>query len=67
MTDEFKQRLADVKILISMKQVFLPHEAKIIFDLHNEITGKNLPITRCASCVNTVLSVIKKAIRDNAI
>jgi hypothetical protein len=67
MTEELLHRLVDAKILISAKQVFTPNEAKIIFDLYNDITGEKQQITTCGACVNRVLTRLKKEIRANGL
>ena len=67
MTEELLHRLVDAKILIQTKSVFTPNEAKIIFDLYNDITGENKAVTSCSACVNTVLSRLKKEIRNSGI
>jgi len=67
MTEEIKHRLVDAKILISAKQVFTPNEAKIIFDLYNDITGEQQQITTCGTCVARVLTRLKKEIRQNGL
>ena len=67
MTEELKHRLVDAKILIQSKSVFTPTEAKLIFDLYNDITGQNMAVTTCSACVNNVLSRLKKEIRNAGI
>jgi hypothetical protein len=67
MTEELLHRLIDAKILISAKQVFTPNEAKIIFDLYNDITGSNDQVTSCSACVSKVVTRLKKEIRNAGI
>lgn len=67
MTEELLFRLAAAKVLIQGKQVFAPHEAKIIFDLYNDITGEKKAITSCGACVNGVLTRLKKEMRNNGL
>jgi hypothetical protein len=67
MNEDILHRLVDVKILISAKQVFTPNEAKIIFDLYNDITGANDQVTSCSACVNKVITRLKKEIRANGL
>lgn len=67
MTDEIKHRLVDAKILLSAKQVFTPNEAKIIFDLYNDITGEKQAVTNCGTCISRVLTTLKKEIRANGL
>jgi len=67
MTQEILTRLANAKILIQGKQVFKPVEAKIIFDLYNDITGEREPITSCGACVNRVLTRLKKEMREHGL
>lgn len=67
MTEELKHRLVDAKILIQTKSVFTPTEAKLIFDLYNDITGQTMAVTTCSACVNNVLSRLKKEMRENGI
>jgi hypothetical protein len=64
MTEELLIRLADAKLLIQNKQVFSAPEAKIIFDLYNDITGEKEAITSCGACVNRVLTRLKKEMRN---
>jgi len=64
MTEELLARLADAKLLIHNKQVFTAPEAKIIFDLYNDITGENKAVTSCSACVNGVLTRLKKEMRN---
>jgi len=67
MNEELLFRLAAAKVLIQGKQVFAPHEAKIIFDLYNDITGEKKAITSCGACVNGVLTRLKKEMRNNGL
>lgn len=67
MTEEILKRLADSKVLIQGKSVFNSTEAKIIFDLFNDITGERRAVTSCGACVNTVLSRLKKEMRNAGI
>ena len=67
MTEEIKHRLVDAKILISAKQVFTGNEAKLIFDLYNDITGEKMQVTSCSSCVSKVVNRLKKEIRQNGL
>ena len=67
MTEELKHRLVDAKIIISSKQSFTPNEAKIIFDLYNDITGQKMTVTTCSACVNNVVTRLKKEIRANGL
>ena len=67
MTQEILHRLVDVKILIQSKSVFTPTEAKIIFDLYNEITGENKAVTSCSACVSNVVGRLKKEMRNAGI
>ena len=67
MTPEILHRLVDVKILIQSKSAFTPTEAKIIFDLYNEITGEKKVVTTCPACVNGVISRLKKECRNAGI
>ena len=67
MTQELLHRLVDAKILISAKQVFTANEAKIIFDLYNDITGEKEQVTSCSACVNKVLTRLKKEMRNAGI
>ena len=67
MTEEIKHRLVDAKILISAKQVFTGNEAKLIFDLYNDITGEVMQVTNCSSCVSKVVNRLKKEIRTNGL
>lgn len=67
MTEELLTRLASAKVLIQGKQVFKPAEAKIIFDLYNDITGEKKAITSCGACVNNVLTRLKKEMRANGL
>jgi len=67
MNEQLLIRLAAAKVLIQGKQVFAPHEAKIIFDLYNDITGEREPITSCGACVNRVLTRLKKEMRNNGL
>lgn len=67
MTEELKHRLVDAKIIISSKQSFTPNEAKIIFDLYNDITGQKMAVTTCSACVNNVVTRLKKEIRANGL
>jgi len=67
MSEELLIRLADVKALIHNKAVFTNPEAKIIFDLFNDITGERRAVTSCGACVNTVLTRLKKEIRNNGL
>jgi len=67
MTEELLTRLTDVKALIHNKQVFTNPEAKIIFDLFNDITGERRAVTSCGACVNTVLTRLKKEMRNAGI
>ena len=67
MTEEILHRLVDAKILMSAKQVFTGNEAKIIFDLYNDITGSNDQVTSCSACVSKVVTRLKKEIRANGL
>ena len=67
MTEELLKRLADSKVLIQSKSVFNPTEAKIIFDLFNDITGETRAVTSCGACVSNVLSRLKKEMRNAGI
>jgi hypothetical protein len=67
MNEELLIRLADVKALIHNKQVFTAPESKIIFDLFNDITGERRAVTTCGACINTVLTRLKKEIRNNGL
>lgn len=67
MTEEIKHRLVDAKILMSAKQVYTPNEAKIIFDLYNDITGEKEQVTTCGVCVSRVTTRLKKEIRKNGL
>lgn len=64
MTEELLHRLVDAEILILTKSSFTPNEAKIIFDLYNDITGETMLVTKCSSCVTSVISRLKKEIRN---
>jgi len=64
MTEELLARLTASKHLIQGKSVFNPTEAKIIFDLFNDITGERRAVTSCGACVNTVLTRLKKEMRN---
>lgn len=64
MEEEILHRLVDAKILMSAKQVFTANEAKIIFDLYNDITGANDQVTSCSACVSKVVTRLKKEIRN---
>lgn len=65
MSEDLKQRLIDLKIMTSMKQVFNSAELRLIFEAVSEITGKVQQPTSCGACINNALSVIKRAIREN--
>lgn len=67
MTEELLTRLANAKVLILSKTMFKPNEAKIIFDLYNDITGEKMQITTCGACVNNVLTRLKKEMRNAGI
>lgn len=67
MNQELLIRLASAKVLIQGKQVFNGTEAKIIFDLYNDITGERQPITNCSACVNRVLTRLKKEMREHGL
>lgn len=67
MTEEILHRLVDAKILIQSKSFFTANEAKIIFDLYNDITGETMQVTKCSSCVSNVISRLKKEIRNAGI
>lgn len=67
MTEDLKQRLIDVKILIGMKQRFNPIEQRIIYDLYNEITGENKVPNGCGACLQNTLSRLKKEMRNAGI
>jgi hypothetical protein len=67
MTEELLARLTASKHLIQGKSVFNPTEAKIIFDLFNDITGERRQVTSCGACVNTVLTRLKKEMRNAGI
>lgn len=67
MTEELLTRLANSKILIQSKSMFKPNEAKIIFDLYNDITGEKMQVTTCGACVNNVLTRLKKEMRNAGI
>ena len=67
MNQELLIRLASAKVLIQGKQVFNGAEAKIIFDLYNDITGEKKAITSCGACVNNVLTRLKKEMRANGL
>jgi len=67
MSEEILIRLANAKVLIQGRQSFKPLEAKVIFDLYNDITGEKEPITTCGACVNRVLTRLKKEMRANGL
>jgi hypothetical protein len=67
MTEEVLHRLVDAKILIQSKSFFTTNEAKIIFDLYNDITGETMQVTKCSSCVSNVITRLKKEIRNAGI
>ena len=64
MTEEIKYRLIDAEIIITTKKTFTGNEAKMIFDLYNDITGEKMAVTSCGACVNNVLTRLKKEIRS---
>ena len=67
MTEELKQKLVDIKILVSMKQRFTAEERTQIYKLYNEITGENKLPNSCGTCLNNTLSRLKKEIRNAGI
>ena len=64
MTEELKHKLADIQPIIAMKSSFTGAEAAKIFALYNEITGETRAVTSCSSCVNTVVTRLKKECRN---
>lgn len=67
MNEEIIHRLIDAKIIMSAKQVFTASEAKLLFDLYNDITGEKQQVTTCSACVNRVTTRLKKEIRANGL
>ncbi len=67
MNEEIIHRLVDAKIIMSAKQIFTASEAKILFDLYNDITGEKQQVTTCGVCVNRVTTRLKKEIRANGL
>ena len=67
MTEEIKQKLTDIKILVSMKQRFTPQEQILIYNVYNAITGDTLKPNSCGICLNNVVTRLKKDIRTYGI
>ncbi len=67
MNEEIKQKLTDIKILVSMKQRFTAQEQILIYKVYNEITGDTLKPNGCGICLNNVVTRLKKDIRTYGI
>lgn len=67
MTEEQKQKLVDIKILITIKQKYTGEERTQIYNLYNEITGENRKPNGCSACLNSVLTRLKKLCRLHGI
>ena len=67
MTQEQKQKLVDIKILITTKQKYTSTEQTLIYNLYNEITGDNRRPNSCSACLNSVLTRLKKLCRTHGI
>ena len=67
MTEEIKQQLVDIKILVEFKQRFTAPEQAFIYHVYNLITGEDKRPNGCPACLNSTISRLKKEIRLHGI
>lgn len=65
--EELKQRIIDVYILTNMKGFFNAKELAEIYDVYNQITSENKPVSTCSSCLTSVVNRIKRFAKQNRI
>lgn len=62
--DEQILRLMLLKPIMEKPKAYSPAERVEMYSVYNAITGEKRAVTSCGACLNTVISRLKKEIRE---